>query len=763
MDPKAIDTLTVDASQNNKDAENNSKQLDDRASDSDVLSAAGVDMSGDDPNLPCLTLRMWFIGIGFCIIGSGVNTLYTFRFPSVSLSQSAIQFLAYPVGKAWELVVPDWGITVFGTRHSLNPCRFNHKENILIYILANLSYMTRLSADVLTEQRVFYGLEAGWGFELMITLATILFGFGFAGLARSLVVEPPELVWPGVLGNTALNSALHGGNSKQNVSSHACTWRSTRYKFFLWTFTAGFVWYWFPDLIFPALGYFTWICWIAPKNAVVNQVFGMKSGMGLLPFTFDWSQISYIGSPLIVPTWVIFNILAAVVFWIWIITPALYYSNTWLSAYLPLQSNSIFDNSAKVYNVSRVINAKNGFTFDEAKFAAYSDIRLPVTYALNKFGLAFATFASLFTWLFLEKRRELGGLVRQVRETKLWPNRASDTHGEKSARQDWSSRYPQAPLWWYGAATLLGLFFAMFSCEYYAVQLRWYGAILAFVISAVFFIPIAWVFATTNTRISIELFCRLVAGYLWEGKVLANIWFFSLGSISTTKGLAFAQDLKLGIYCNIPPRHLFLVQAVGLVVGTVSQVAVINWALNHIPNICTFKAANGFTCPFSRTHFNTSMVWGAVGPRKFFAPGASYRPLLWFFLLGFLLPIAVYGLRRVFPNAKWLRRVHVPLFLGGMGYIPPASGTNYGAWVVVGLLFGLLVKRNYKTWWNKYNFVLSAALDCSTAIAGILIFFAVIYTGASKDFSWWGTTVHTNTCDWKACRYLKLAKGAKMP
>ncbi|KID72776.1 Oligopeptide transporter OPT superfamily, partial [Metarhizium brunneum ARSEF 3297] len=484
MNPKAIDTLTVDASQDNQDTEKHSKQLD----GNDVLSAAGVDMSGDDPNLPCLTLRMWFIGIGFCIIGSGVNTLYTFRFPSVSLSQSAIQFLAYPVGKAWELVVPDWGVTVFGTRHSLNPCRFNHKENILIYILANLSYMTRLSADVLTEQRVFYGLEAGWGFELMITLATILFGFGFAGLARSLVVEPRELVWPGVLGNTALNAALHGGNSKQNVSSHAHTWRSTRYKFFLWTFAAGFIWYWFPDLIFPALGYFTWICWIAPKNAVVNQVFGMKSGMGLLPFTFDWSQISYIGSPLIVPTWVIFNILAAVVFWIWIITPALYYSNTWLSAYLPLQSNSIFDNTAKVYNVSRVINAKNGFTFDEAKFAAYSDIRLPVTYALNKFGLAFATFASLFTWLFLEKRHEIGSLVRQVREAKLWPKRDSDTH-ENTAEQDLSSHYSQAPLWWYGAATLLGLFFAMFSCEYYAVQLRWYGAILAFVISGVFFIP----------------------------------------------------------------------------------------------------------------------------------------------------------------------------------------------------------------------------------------------------------------------------------
>lgn len=75
--------------------------------------------------------------------------------------------------------------------------------------MANLSFLTRLSADVLTEQRIFYGYEAGWGFELTMTLSTILYGFALAGLCRSLVVEPVGLLWPGVLGNTALNAALH--------------------------------------------------------------------------------------------------------------------------------------------------------------------------------------------------------------------------------------------------------------------------------------------------------------------------------------------------------------------------------------------------------------------------------------------------------------------------------------------------------------------------------------------------------------------------
>ncbi|KAI3559241.1 OPT family small oligopeptide transporter [Colletotrichum abscissum] len=711
----------------------------------DVLYAAGVGLRPDDPSLPCLTLRMWVIGIGFCLLGSGVNTLYTFRFPSISLSQSAIQFLAYPVGKAWEFVVPDWGFSIRGNRISLNPGPFNYKENILVYIMANLSFLTRLSADVLTEQRVFYGLEAGWGFELTVTLSTILYGFALAGLCYALVVEPPGLLWPGVLGNTALNAALHTGKREDETEAK---WTASRYKFFMLAFIASFCWYWFPDFIFPALGYFTWVCWIAPNNAVVNQVFGMKSGIGLFPFTFDWSQIAYIGSPLVVPTWAILNILASLVFWIYIISPALYYSNTWDSAYLPIQSNSIYDNLGKTFNVSRVINKKDDFTFDPVKYANYSDIYLPVTYALNTFGLSFATIASLFVWLFLEKRRHIAAAFRSTQLSALLGGKIVPRHNPQPG-------YKAVPLWWYWVAALLALGFGMFACEFYPVQLRWYGVVLAFAVSAIFFVPLAWVYATTNMKIQIDIFCRIIAGYIWEGKVLANIWFFNLGYISGIKGLAFAQDLKLGIYCNIPPRKLFLVQSVGLVIGSLGQVSVLNWALNHIPEICSTNAPNGFTCPFSRTHFNTSMVWGALGPRRFFADGAMYRSLLWFFLVGAVLPVVVYLVRkRVFPEAKWLKKVHIPLFLGGLNYIPPASGTNYGSWAIVGLVFGLLIKRRQRTWWRRYNFVLSSALDCSVAIAGIVIFFAIFYTGASKKLTWWGTEVHKDTCDWKSCTYM---------
>ncbi|KAH7192843.1 OPT oligopeptide transporter protein-domain-containing protein [Fusarium flagelliforme] len=714
----------------------------------EVLSAAGVGFKSDDPTLPCLTLRMWFIGIGFCLVGSGVNTLYTLRFPSISLSQSAIQFLAYPVGKAWEYVLPDWGFTLFGKRHSLNPGPFNHKENMLIYILANLSFLTRLSADVLTEQRVFYGLKAGWGFELLATLQSILFGFALAGLARSLVVEPKGLVWPGVLGNTALNAALHTPKHEVKVG------KMSRYRFFLLAFCASFCWYWFPDFIFPALGYFTWICWIAPKNTVVNQVFGMKSGLGLLPFTFDWSQIAYIGSPLVVPVWAILNVLASLVFWIYIISPALYYSNTWFSAHLPLQSNSIYDNTGAVFNVSKVINKKDDFTFDPQKYADYSHIYLPVTYALNTFGLSFATISSLFVWLFLEKRQEL-------METFRGAIQSFNFRGKGPTRDKLQPQYEAVPQWWYITAALVALGIGIFTYEFYPVQLRWYGVIFAIVVSSVFFVPLAWVYATSNIKIQIDIFCRIIAGYVWEGKVLANIWFFNVGYISGIKGLAFAQDLKLGIYCGIPPKSLFVVQLVGLVMGTLGQVSVLNWALGNIPNVCDPKLApNGFTCPFSRTHFNTSMVWGALGPRRFFEEGALYRPLLWFFLVGAALPVVVYLLRnKAFPHVSWMKKIHVPLWLGGLNYIPPASGVNYGSWALFGLLFGVVVKKRKADWWRRFNFVFSSALDCSVAIAGIVIFFSIFYTGAAKNFKWWGTDVYKNTCDWEGCTYRSTPEG----
>ena len=63
---------------------------------------------------------------------------------------------------------------------------------------------------------------------------------------------------------------------------------------------------------------FSYMCWIFPKNRVVNDLFGVRSGLGLGVLTFDWSQISFIGSPLMVPWWAQVHVMAGFVCFYWV-------------------------------------------------------------------------------------------------------------------------------------------------------------------------------------------------------------------------------------------------------------------------------------------------------------------------------------------------------------------------------------------------------------------------------------------------------------
>jgi hypothetical protein len=60
---------------------------------------------------------------------------------------------------------------------------------------------------------------------------------------------------------------------------------------------------------------------------VVNQLFGVETGLGMSILTFDWNQIAFIGSPLMIPWWAEVHIMAGFVVAYWVIVPIIYYSN----------------------------------------------------------------------------------------------------------------------------------------------------------------------------------------------------------------------------------------------------------------------------------------------------------------------------------------------------------------------------------------------------------------------------------------------------
>jgi len=150
-----------------------------------------------------------------------------------------------------------------------------------VSIQGGVAYAT----DVLLAQQVFYKQSFGWGFQMLLVITTQCLGFGMAGIVRRFLIWPSAMIWPQTLANTTLMYTLH--DHSPSDPAHSNGWRIGRYKYFLIVFSASFVWYWFPGWIAQGLTYFAWICWIAPNNMVVNQVFGNSSGFGLVRCEFS--------------------------------------------------------------------------------------------------------------------------------------------------------------------------------------------------------------------------------------------------------------------------------------------------------------------------------------------------------------------------------------------------------------------------------------------------------------------------------------------
>lgn len=182
------------------------------------------------------------------------------------------ELLAYPLGVGLAHALP--------LHARWNPDRhFNIKEHALVTIMSNVSFgFGSADATNIIQAARFYGFSLAPGFSVLVVLCCQLAGYGVAGLSSRWLVEPASMIWPGVLSNIALLSSLH---SRANAVADG--WRISRINFFGVVAGVGFVWYWLPGLMFTGLSYFTWICWIAPRNVVVNQVFGMVTGMVRLP------------------------------------------------------------------------------------------------------------------------------------------------------------------------------------------------------------------------------------------------------------------------------------------------------------------------------------------------------------------------------------------------------------------------------------------------------------------------------------------------
>ena len=152
-----------------------------------------------------------------------------------------------PLGKLMARILPDWGFTLSGTRHSINPGPFNRKEHMLINICATCCLASPYTNNIIIVQylpQYFNQRFAGsFGYQIVLGLAMNLGGYGLAGCARRFLVYPAYCVWPTSLVTIALNNGFHSERVSSPVrgpGNRLYSW--SRMKVFYVVFIAMFMW-----------------------------------------------------------------------------------------------------------------------------------------------------------------------------------------------------------------------------------------------------------------------------------------------------------------------------------------------------------------------------------------------------------------------------------------------------------------------------------------------------------------------------------------
>ncbi|KAJ7006995.1 oligopeptide transporter 2 [Populus alba x Populus x berolinensis] len=618
---------------------------------------------------------MWFLGIASCIILSFLNTFFSYRTEPLTISMISVQVVTLPIGRFMAKTLPTTKFRVpgFGGREfSLNPGPFNVKEHVLISIFANVGSSTAYAVGIIDIIMAFYKRKISFLASWILVLTTQMLGYGWAGIMRKYVVDPAEMWWPLSLMQVSLFRALH---EKDNS-------RMSRGKFFLIALICSFSWYVFPGYLFPAIGTISWVCWAFPKSVTAQQLGSGMRGLGIGAFGLDWSVIA-----------------------------SIYNAKTF-----PIFSSHLFDNKGHVYNVSAIVD--NNFELDVAAFQRQGNINLSVFFSLT-YGIGFAAIMSTLTHVLVFNGKE------------IWQQFRASYKGKMDVHTRLMKRYEDIPGWWFHLTLVLSFLLSLVLCIVMKdqVQMPWWALIFASGLALIFTLPVSVITATTNQTPGLNIITEYIMGLIYPGRPIANVCFKTYGYISMTQAVSFLSDFKLGHYMKIPPRSMFVVQCIGTLINGTLNTAVAWWLLTGIENICQDELLppnSPWTCPGDRVFYDASVIWGLIGPARIFGRLGNYTALNWFFLGGVLGPVL----------QKWIKLINLPVLLGSTAAMPPATTVNFNCWIVVAITFNYFIFKFHKVWWQRYNYVLSAALDAGLAFMGVLLYFSL--TMKEISLNWWG-------------------------
>lgn len=110
----------------------------------------------DDPSEPCLTFRVWVLGLSSCVFLAFVNEFFMYRTTQLSIGTVVVQIITLPIGRLMASTLPARRLRVGGWSFSLNPGPFSLKEHCLITIFAGAGASGVYAMNIIAIVKVFY-------------------------------------------------------------------------------------------------------------------------------------------------------------------------------------------------------------------------------------------------------------------------------------------------------------------------------------------------------------------------------------------------------------------------------------------------------------------------------------------------------------------------------------------------------------------------------------------------------------------------------
>ncbi|KAF9873385.1 peptide transporter mtd1 [Colletotrichum karsti] len=695
----------------------------------------GVDVSkfvvsDRDDGDPALTFRSIVLGTVFTALSSVITMLYTFKPTQMQVSAVFLQLLVFVFGEAWALATPrpdrfKWKWLQTTLRFVNSGQSFGIKEHVVASLIASSGNNGLSGVEIYAVERLFYDRAVTATTAILATFSISLCGFVLAGVLRPLIVYPAEMVYWSTLPQVVLFQNLHFDRIAN---------RDRLMKFGIALGIAA-VWEIFPAYMVTWFGGISVVCLAsmgAPTGTrtVISTIFGGASsneGMGLLNFSLDWQYIqsTYLSLPFKqqLNSWIGYAI------W-YIVMPALFYSNTWGAKTFPFMSTSLFASNGTRWSTTSVLNDRGVIDYDK----------------LDQAGLPHLTSSTV--WGYLTASMAIGALITHViifygkDMVDAWKQARSRT--QPDIHYQAMLKYKEVPMWWYIALFVLTFIAGLIVNIKGETTLPVWGYIISLLLGG-FIAPFSCIlYGLYGTGVSTNQISKMVAGVVHPGRPLANLYFASWSHQVILLAVNLANWLKVGQYTKIPHRVMFGTQIYGTLLGAGLNYAVMTTIVNNQREILLDPKGTNVWSGSTMQSLNSQAITWALA-KEMYGMAGRYVIVPLGLLIGAAMPVIHWGLIKLIPRLKnWPINTTIIIAFSGNVYF----GNTSWIWssIAVGVFSQFWLRRRLPRIYNKYNYLIGAALDGGSQVVIFILSFAVFgASGKEHPFpTWWGNPSDTN-------------------